>query len=302
MDNNLANVDLPRNGPPDPLLPMCDNNAVPIYHTLEVERLTTSSSRHPARMIRFFGVVNLISLLVLTTIALHVWIFYTDQGHFINCIIAAVYGMVCVETILFCIYAYLTLGKGTQDFVLEMERSVIGTTSEQRLVEDTEGDPWERGPPIMTQSSVLSMWTPRISSVTYQNRTTILTPLGTGTQRDQVIEKMRMAPHLFKIERDGVHYMPLTQELDDRLPAELMIPKIHQLGIDPQLLATRVNQAANSIDMSSTVNQGRKDALIASRTRPGAPDPWSLTVAFVTADVQNRTKLGDQISAFLLAQ
>jgi hypothetical protein len=99
-----------------------------------------------------------------------------------------------------------------------------------------------------------------------------------------------------------MHYEPVPFQLDDQLPSELMIPKIHQLGIDPQLLATRVNQAANSIDMTSPSNADRKSALIQARTVSNAADPWSITVAAVTADVQSKTRIADDISAFLMAQ
>jgi hypothetical protein len=99
-----------------------------------------------------------------------------------------------------------------------------------------------------------------------------------------------------------LHYEPVSFLLDDQLPTELMIPKIHQLGIDPQLLATRVNQAANSIDLTSPSNAERKSALTQARTVSNAADPWSLTVAAVTADVQSKTRVADGISDFLMAQ
>jgi len=301
MDNNLANVDLLRNGPPDPLLPMCDTSAVPTGHTLEVERLTTLPSRYSWRTIRALVAVDLALIFMLLAVAIHVWLFFADRATLINGIIAAVGAAVSLECLVFCIYVYCMLTR-EQEFVLEMERNIAGSVSDQRWVETEGDDPWIAPPPVLTEFSILSLWTPRISGVTYQNGNSILTPIGPGTQRDELVEKLRLGPLLFKKPTVSASYEPLTQELDDRLPTELMIPKIHQLGIDPQLLATRVNQAANSIDMSSSGNKNRKDALIASRTRPGAPDPWALTVAFVTADVQNRTRLGDEISAFLLAQ
>jgi hypothetical protein len=186
---------------------------------------------------------------------------------------------------------------------LEMERTTVGTSFTPLWVEtDNVDDPWIAQPPVLTHHSLLSTWTPRISGITYRNGTTILNPLNPGDLRDEVVEKLVLGHLFFKRPDGNAHYMALPQELDDSLPTELMIPKIHQLGIDPQLLATRVNQAANSVDMSSSGNKSRKDALVASRTRPGAPDPWALTVAVVTADVQNRTRMGDEISAFLLAQ
>jgi len=317
MDNNFMNVDLPQVGLPAPRnllddhnLPHVDDSDIPVGHTMELERLTLTLDCYSKRYILitcFVGILLAVCAGIFIPIATSTYVERTGAqmtDEVVSTMAQLIAGTLLIVMLicgLFNLYLYMTLVSQTS-YVLEMERVVPGRYSTPQWIEDNGDDEWYRAAPIQTASSLLSIWRARVANVVFANGAHISTPLGSGTRRDEVIERSGLGPLLFKMDCSTTHYEPVSFLLDDQLPSELMIPKIHQLGIDPQLLATRVNQAANSIDLTAPSNGDRKSALIQARTVSGAADPWSMTVAAVTADVQSKTRVADGISAFLTAQ
>lgn len=317
MDNNLMNVDLPRLAPPAPrnflndrTLPLVDDSDIPAAHTLEIERITSSCDNYSWRYIIITSLVGFFLAILAGVFVPSLLLELGIQDHNIEIsknirpTMVALIGFtqlaILLAGTLFNLYLYKVLVR-PRDYVLEMERVTPGSYAAPTWIED-DTDPWIQAAPLHTASSLLSTWRARIVSVRFNNGAYVSTPLVTGPRRDSIVEESRLGRLLFAHDDTTMYYEPIPFQLDDRLPTELMIPKIHQLGIDPQLLATRVNQAANSIDMSCPSNAQRKSALMQARTVSNAPDPWSTTVAAVTADIQSKTRVGDGISAFLTAQ
>lgn len=311
MDNNLQNLDLPPAPQPgngnllnDGMLPQRDVSDIPAGHTLELERFTSPLENYSWRYIKVTTMVGFLIAIMAGVIMLEVGENHLGD-HYPGSLLARVtvytQFLILLVTVLFNAYLYFTLVR-TTECVLEMERFEAGTYASDTWIEDDTQDPWDQAPPIQAASSILSTWRARIAEVRFVNGAHISTPIGPGPRRDDAVKRARLGPLLFKIDAVTFSYAPVHFQLDDQLPTELMIPKIHQLGIDPQLLATRVNQAANSIDMTCASNADRKSALIQARTVSNATDPWSMTVAAVTADVQSKTRVADDISGFLMAQ
>jgi hypothetical protein len=294
----LPGLPAPRNLLNDHHVPHVDDSDIPVGNTMEIERLTISPDSYSRRYIIITCFVGFLLAFVAGVFVPIVMIEIGRHEDFtadVAQLIAIVQLAILLVGFLFSVYLYKVLVRPT-NYVLEMERVVPGQYAAPLWIDV------EPIPPFQAASSLLSTWRARIVNVAFRNGAHISTNLGPGPRRDEIIEKSKLGLFLFEMDDALHHYAPVSFQLDDQLPSELMIPKIHQLGIDPQLLATRVNQAANSIDLTSASNGDRKSALIQARSVSNAADPWSLTVAAVTADVQSKTRVADNISAFLMAQ